>query len=67
MATASGGASALVLTEEDIRGASLNEPLDKHTISELRWWLLTGWEVITADNVKHEFKDSMCYVRSVYL
>ena len=28
------------LTESDIPGASLNEPLDRHTIPELKWWLL---------------------------
>ena len=27
-------------TESDIPGASLNEPLDRHTIPELKWWLL---------------------------
>ncbi len=30
----------VTLTEDDIPGASLNEPLEKHTISELWWWLL---------------------------
>ena len=28
------------LTESDIPGASLNEQLDRHTIPELKWWLL---------------------------
>ena len=31
---------SLVLTEEDIPGAALNEPLQKHTMPALRWWLL---------------------------
>ena len=30
----------LELTEADIPGASLDEPLDSHTIPALRWWLL---------------------------
>ena len=30
---------SIVLTE-DIPGAMLNEPFNKHTIPELRWWLL---------------------------
>lgn len=29
-----------VLTEEDIPGAMLNEPLETHTIPALKWWLL---------------------------
>jgi hypothetical protein len=28
------------LTENDIPGASLSEPLETHTIPELKWWLL---------------------------
>ena len=30
----------LDLEESDIEGAYLSEPLDKHTIEQLRWWLL---------------------------
>ena len=30
----------MTLTEDDIPSASLSEPLDKHTVSALRWWLL---------------------------
>ena len=39
------------LTEADIPGARLEEPLDKHNMSALRWWLqchgikfLTSWK-----------------------
>ena len=28
------------LTENDIPGASLKEPFESHTVSQLRWWLL---------------------------
>ena len=28
------------LTEADIPGAILDEPLERHTMSALRWWLL---------------------------
>ena len=28
------------LTADDIEGAHLDEPFDKHTIFSLRWWLL---------------------------
>ena len=28
------------LTESDISGAALSEPMAKHTMPELRWWLL---------------------------
>ena len=30
----------LQLTEEDIPGAALQEPLEGHTVPALRWWLL---------------------------
>ena len=32
--------TVVVLTEEDIPGASLSEPLHQHSNSSLRWWLL---------------------------
>ena len=37
-----------VLTEQDIPGAALNEPLDQHTMPELRWWLLCHGIQVTA-------------------
>ena len=48
--TSSGTDSATippVLTEQDIPGAALNEPLDQHTMPELRWWLLCHWIQMT--------------------
>ena len=30
----------IVLTEADIPGASLKEPLEVHTVAALKWWLL---------------------------
>ena len=30
----------ITLTEDDIPGASLQPPFEKHKVSELRWWLL---------------------------
>ena len=36
--TASG--PVLKLTEEDIPGAKLEEPMERYTIPELKWWLL---------------------------
>ena len=30
----------VVLTEADIPGAFLEEPLEKHTVNALKWWLL---------------------------
>ena len=30
------------LSEHDIPGAFLSEPIDRHTMPELRWWLLCG-------------------------
>ena len=30
----------VTLTEADIPGAVLNDPLECHTVPELRWWLM---------------------------
>ena len=30
----------ILLVETDIPGASLSEPFETHTVSELTWWLL---------------------------
>ena len=32
------------LTEEDIPGAALKEPLESHTVHALKWWLLCRGE-----------------------
>jgi len=40
MATSSTAEVEVALTENDIPGASLQPPFEKHTMSELRWWLL---------------------------
>ena len=42
MAVVSGGLSesTLCLVEEDIPGASLTEPFESYTVTELSWWLL---------------------------
>ena len=32
------------LTEEDIQGAALKEPLESHTVHALKWWLLCRGE-----------------------
>lgn len=38
--SADGNDTALHLTESDIPGATLTEPLESHTVPELSWWLL---------------------------
>ena len=38
--SAGGSDTTLHLTEDDIPGASLTEPLERHTVPELTWWLL---------------------------
>ena len=43
-----------VLTEQDIPGAALNEPLDQHTMPELRWWLLCHWIQVPASLRKNQ-------------
>ena len=42
MAASLPASSAVVLTleEDDVEGASLEEPLDAKTIPQLQWWLL---------------------------
>ena len=43
MADTGGVAKALdeaELTEDDILGAALGEPLESHTVPALKWWLL---------------------------
>ena len=41
MAQQDSDATAVVeLTESDIPGTTLEGPLDRHTIPELKWWLL---------------------------
>ena len=36
----SGAVADIVLTEADIPGASLQEPLEVHNVAALKWWLL---------------------------
>ena len=43
-----------VLTEQDIPGAALNEPLDQHTMPELWWWLLCHGIQVTASLRKNQ-------------
>ena len=43
-----------VLTEQDIPGAALNEPLDQHPMPELRWWLLCHGIQVTASFRKNQ-------------
>ena len=43
-----------VLTEQNIPGAALNEPLDQHTMPELRWWLLCHGIQVTASLRKNQ-------------
>ncbi len=44
---------ALLLTEDDIPGASLIDPLDKHTNQALRWWLLCHGVISKSDYKVH--------------
>ena len=47
-----------VLIEQDIPGVALNEPLDQpldqHTMPELRWWLLCHGIQVTASLRKNQ-------------
>ena len=45
--------NAAILSESDIPGAYLSEPMDQHTKPELIWWLLCrGIKAPTAFNKK---------------
>ncbi len=51
MATELGESSVsdtVTLTEDDIPGASLQPPFEKHTVPELRWWLLCRGVTVSA-------------------
>ena len=67
--TSSGTDSATippVLTEQDIPGAALNEPLDQHAMPELRWWLLCHGIQVTASLRKNQrFSQYKRYSRAV--
>ena len=67
--TSSGTDSATippVLTEQDITGAALNEPLDQHTMPELRWWVLCHGIQVTASSRKNQrFSQYRRYSRAV--
>ncbi len=59
MSISSGGGESstaveeITLTAEDIPGAELSEPLDKHPVAVLRWWLLCrGIKVATSTKKK---------------
>ena len=42
------------LTQDDIPGASLNEPFHSHTMAELHWWLLCRGMVVPTSWRKHQ-------------
>ena len=70
--TSSGTDSATippVLTEQDIPGSALNEPLDQHTMPELRWWLFCHGIQVTASLSKNQlikrFRQYRRYSRTV--
>ena len=44
----------VLLTEDDIPGAKLEEPLESHTVSKLRWWLLCRGIVPTTSMKKDQ-------------
>lgn len=43
------------LTEEDIPGATLKEPLETHTVQELKWWLLCRGEKVPTSWKKAQY------------
>ncbi len=47
----------VVLTAADIPGAELSEPLDKHPVAALRWWLLCRGIKVPTSNRKKDLVD----------
>ena len=45
------------LTEEDIPGAKLDEPMEKYAIPELKWWLLCHGIRVPASLKKQQLLD----------
>ena len=45
------------LTEADIPGASLDEPLEAHHVSELKWWLLCRGITVASSLRKKQLVD----------
>ena len=54
------------LTEADIPGATLNEPLERHAIPELKWWLLCHGICAPASIKKQQLLDRYCLNLNVY-
>ena len=54
MATSSTAEVEVALTENDIPGASLQPPFEKHTMSELRWWLLCRGVTVASSQKKSQ-------------
>jgi len=47
----------LVLTEEDVDGAKLQEPLEKHHKNALRWWLVLPRSARTSKKCNQSYFD----------
>ena len=45
------------LTEEDIPGAKLEEPMEKYTNPELKWWLLCRGICVSSSLKKQQLLD----------
>ena len=53
-------AEMVVLTEDDIPGAKLHKPFERHKVTALRWWLLCGLQA-TSKGSHHYTKDEVMY------
>ena len=62
------GGVQVKLTEDDIPGASLSEPLETHTIPELKWWLLCrGVQPPTSWKKAQIISQLVCFLVTEYL
>ena len=59
----SSSAIAVELEESDIDGATLEEPLETHTVPKLRWWLVCHGQ----DDVRSSERKAELIARRVHL
>ena len=64
--------ASVQLTEADVPGAALSDPLESYTVPELRWWLLCRgietprlWSVYLQVRSREGGKDTMSFVRNM--
>ena len=63
----SGAVADIMLTEADIPGASLQEPLEVHNVSALKWWLLCHGVQVSSSCKKPDYDRKVDPVTYLYM